>query len=58
LRNVEITEKKSTDLNIRTYEHADLKDVTYVWQECGLLRREANIKENKNKDILNGEMTK
>lgn len=39
-----MTEKKSTDLKIRTYEHADLDDVIHVWEECGLLRSLNNPK--------------
>tara|TARA_B100001142_G_scaffold296071_1_gene317509 strand:- start:303 stop:425 length:123 start_codon:yes stop_codon:yes gene_type:complete len=33
-----MTKKKSTDFNIRTYEHADMEDVINVWKECGLIR--------------------
>ena len=39
-----MTEKKSTDLNIRTYEHADMEDVIHVWEECGLIRSWNNPK--------------
>ena len=43
LRNVEMT-KISTDLNIRTYEHADMEGVINVWKECGLIRSWNNPK--------------
>ena len=33
-----MTEKKLTDLKIRTYEHVDMEDVIHVWEECGLIR--------------------
>jgi hypothetical protein len=33
-----MTKKKSTDFNIRTYEHADMEGVMHVWEECGLIR--------------------
>ena len=39
-----MTEKKLTDLNIRTYEHTDMEDVIHVWEECGLIRSWNNPK--------------
>ena len=39
-----MTKKKSTDLNIRTYKHADMEDVINVWKECGLIRSWNNPK--------------
>ena len=36
--------KISTDLNIRTYEHADMEGVINVWKECGLIRSWNNPK--------------
>ena len=30
--------KKSIDLNIRTYDHADMEEVIHLWEECGLIR--------------------
>ena len=39
-----MTEKKSIDFNIRTFEHADMEDVIHVWAECGLIRSWNNPK--------------
>jgi len=36
--------KKSIDLNIRTYDHADMEEVIHVWEECGLIRSWNNPK--------------
>ena len=36
--------KKSTDLNIKPYEHADMEVVIHVWEECGLIRSWNNPK--------------
>ena len=38
MRNVEMTEKILTELNIRTYQHIDMEDVIHIWKECGLIR--------------------
>ena len=39
-----MTENKSADLDIRTYEHADMEDVIHVWEQCGLIRSWNNPK--------------
>ena len=44
LRNVEMTEKILTELNIRTYQHTDMEDVIHIWKECGLIRSWNNPK--------------
>ena len=44
LRNVEMTEKILTELNMRTYQHSDMQNVTHIWKECGLIRSWNNPK--------------
>ena len=44
LRNVEMTEKILTELNIRTYQQTDMEDVIHIWKECGLIRSWNNPK--------------
>ena len=39
-----MTEKILTDLNIRTYQYSDMKDVIHIWKECGLIRNWNNPK--------------
>ena len=39
-----MTEKILTELNIRTYQHTDMEDIIYVWEECGLIRSWNNPK--------------
>ena len=33
-----MTKKKLIDLNIRTFDHADMEEVIHVWEKCGLIR--------------------
>ncbi len=44
MRNIEMTEKIHTELNIRTYQHTDIGDVIHIWKECGLIRSWNNLK--------------
>ncbi len=38
LKNVKMTETKSTNFIIRMYEYADVESVIHVWEECSSLR--------------------
>ena len=44
MRNVEMAEKISIELNIRIYEHTDMEDIIHIWEECGLIRSWNNPK--------------
>ena len=44
MRNAEMAEKISTELNIRTYQHTDMEDIIHVWKDCGLIRSWNNPK--------------
>ena len=45
-----MTEKTLIELNIRTYQHADMEDVIYIWKECGLIRSSNSPKKSKKKN--------
>ena len=46
MRNVEMTEKILTELNIRTYQHTEMEDVIHIRKECGLIRSWNNPKKD------------
>ena len=62
MRIVEMAEKILKELNIRTYQHTDVGDIIYVWEESGLVRSWKNIKldidckVNTQKDFFVGEL--